>query len=174
VSEHPYDLIGPAPSGRGHVSESELDEAIAAWDVDHPTADDDLRRAVMQRLRRLNADAKEREDADAAGTTVLAMRRAKAEAAERRRIAKHARDMDAARVAIADGEALPRGVSQGRLDRYAKAAIARREPDGTWPTQAVVADGLLLKDDRAIRQVGWALILRRAEQIARQGGGTTG
>jgi hypothetical protein len=65
------------------------------------------------------------------------------------------------------GGPVPAADPRGRI---VDEAIAQREPDGTWPTQATVAETLKLTD-RRIRQVqgdaGWAGILEDAEVKAR-------
>lgn len=55
-----------------------------------------------------------------------------------------------------------------RLDRYARAVLELREPDGTWPTQEAVSEKLTITA-RALRDRrigGWNAILRRAEDLA--------
>ncbi len=85
------------------------------------------------------------------------------------------RDDDAA----AHAEARSRDVSRGGLTReqIVDAAIANREPDGTWPKQAAVAEALRLADARQIRNVqgqrGWLGIIADAQaRLARDAGGS--
>ena len=57
-----------------------------------------------------------------------------------------------------------------RLDRYARAVVELREPDGTWPIQDTVAEALGLTS-RTLRDKsigGWAAILRRAAELAQE------
>jgi hypothetical protein len=75
----------------------------------------------------------------------------------------------AQRMSAAVGDA-PESVSGLTRDRVIDAAIATREPDGTWGTQTKAATGpggLGLADARRIRQVqgprGWAGIIADAE-----------
>lgn len=115
MSGRPYDDVGRAP-----MTDADLDAAIAAWDSDHP---DQPGGPMRSRLRRLNAEAKERAEAEAAeadvqrlvdeaveagfDTTPEAIRQAIAGrkarvAAERRR-----RQAEAARRIIGDGRGVP-------------------------------------------------------------------
>ncbi len=80
--------------------------------------------------------------------------------------------------ARADAEARARDASRGGLtrDQIIDAAIANREPDGTWPKQAAVAEALRLADARQIRNVqgprGWAGIIADAlDRLAPRSGG---
>ena len=50
------------------------------------------------------------------------------------------------------------------LDRYARKLNDLREPDGTAPTQEVLAKGMDVSD-RRVRQVGWEEILSRAAEL---------
>jgi hypothetical protein len=63
-------------------------------------------------------------------------------------------------------EQADRGVR--RRDRYARAVLECREPDGTWPTQEAVAEALGVTTralrDRAVG--GWDAVLGRARELA--------
>ena len=81
-------------------------------------------------------------------------------------------------IARAEAEQRSRDLSRGGLtrDQIIDAAIANREPDGTWPKQAAVAEALRLADARQIRNVqgrrGWPGII--ADAKARLAASTTG
>lgn len=63
----------------------------------------------------------------------------------------------------------PSGVSPERLDKYARAAIANMEPDGSWPTEEALANALGVSD-RAVRDVGWDRIKARGTELLGSGG----
>jgi hypothetical protein len=58
-------------------------------------------------------------------------------------------------------------VATDNLDRYARKALELREPDGSWPTQPVLAEALGVSD-RQVRKLGWEKIKSRAGQLERR------
>lgn len=86
-------------AGARVLTDAELEAALAAWKADHPG--ERTYAGIEARLRHLNAEAKERAEAEAAGTTVRMLRQVRAEAKAREAAARDARDLAAAR--IADG-----------------------------------------------------------------------
>lgn len=86
-------------AGRRVLSDRELDVALGQYRIDYPKETTPHYRQIEHRIRRLNDEAREREAAEAAGTTVHAMRQVKAERDEARREADRLADLQRARVA---------------------------------------------------------------------------
>jgi hypothetical protein len=147
--ERSYNLIS---GDRDPVTDEELAAAVAEFRADNPGIDELQVWGAEQRLRMLNDQARERDEAKRAGTTVDALRQAKVERAELERRARHLRDLDAARRTVRrEGReqiARPLGRSRWTDELFAKRwaeACARVEPPYTYPRVApefVLLDGV--------------------------------
>ena len=152
-----YEAVGREP-----MDDATVEAAIAAWQADHPAED---ARGVALRLRRLNAEARERAEAEAAGTTVDALREARAERAERERRDHRQRDLDAARRAIGG----PRPDEPGIIRR------PPGRPGWTRPTfhaayrEARDRAGGLAALDKEIA-AAWPISLKRLQELVRRFG----
>jgi hypothetical protein len=158
VSEPLYERVGREP-----LDDAQLEAAVAALRADRRAVND----VEVARLRRLNAEARQREAdmraALAAGTTVEAVRQARAEDGQRLRRMRHERDMRRARKAIRPAGGPPRGDGE-----YAVARI-EATVDELWradpPTQEAVADALGCTarwlSEQARPDGGWKALVER-------------
>lgn len=100
-----YERVGGEP-----LEDADLDAAIAAWQADHFDADELQVWGAERRLRQLNAEARkranERREAEAAGTTTSALKRARAEERQSRAAEREAQELATARRLVA-GEGSP-------------------------------------------------------------------
>lgn len=98
-----YQRVGSEP-----MSDADLERAIESWKATHADADELQAWGVRELLRRRNDEARrrvaEQAEADSAGTTVSALREAKAERREAESQAQAARDREAARRAVGQPE----------------------------------------------------------------------
>jgi hypothetical protein len=94
--ERRYDIVGREP-----MSDVEVEAAIAEWQADNP---DQPAYPAEYRLRRLNADARQRAEdlrlAETAGVSVSAIREARAEKAEREAYRRRELELAAARAIV--------------------------------------------------------------------------
>lgn len=98
-----YDVAGTRP-----LTDDELAEAIRQYRVDHP---EQAKRGTSARIVRLNDEARERAEAEAAGLSVSALRTARAEMRAEDRAARDKRELERARVWVRDPgpSPMPRG-----------------------------------------------------------------
>lgn len=94
-----YEIVGREP-----MSERKVRAAVTAWRADHPKASVTEAAAIEGYLRRLNdravQDAADAKAAEHAGTTIAALRRARAEAHDHAIRQRQQRDLEAARQAV--------------------------------------------------------------------------
>jgi hypothetical protein len=124
------------------MTDDELEAAAVAWEAEHGPD----RGGLRARFWRLNAEARERAEAERAGTSVWALRRAKTERREREARTRDARDLARARRALRPDGGPPPGDG---LD-LAGIRQALRDWDGPWPP---TQDGLTEQSSRRVRQV---------------------
>jgi hypothetical protein len=127
------------------MSDAEVEAAIAEWQADNP---DQPAYAAAHRLHRLNADARQRAEdltlAEAAGVSVSAIRKARAEKAEREAYAKREGELAAARAIVRQGHTerqpgRPRGRSRWTADLFGRRwreACSRAGRPYTYPNVA--------------------------------------
>lgn len=147
---------GPEPLyqavGREPLSDADLAAAIKEWEADNPGADELQRWGAANRLRRENAKARKRAEeqaeAEASGTTVEAMRQARAEALRRAADKARLRDLDVARKAIGAPrkKGRPRLTEQRVRDDLERALSQLRDARGisvptSWEQLAAAHDG---------------------------------
>jgi hypothetical protein len=133
-----YDAVGREP-----MDDATVEAALAAYRADHPGERTYVN--IESRFRRLNAEARERAEAEATGISVWARHQARDEAKARRAAERDAADLNAARRDEGVPTALVPGAPKGSgpsVDDVARVGEELRSPDGTAPTQEAVAERL--------------------------------
>jgi hypothetical protein len=141
-----YDDVGRQP-----MTDADLEAAIEQYKADHPG--EPTYAGIEGRLRRLNREAWEVEQAHAAGTTVWALRQARTEREAALRAEREHADLEAARRVVAG---VTRGGPPPDLDRLTIERIRAALDDwsGAWPpSEDTLAEVALGVSDRRIRQV---------------------